>query len=207
MDHPGRAGPLLTKPSALASAAVVQGLCLNIPDCPPPPRCAPEQGKRPHAALPGLQRQSFDTPPPQRVTGVSNQEDVKRAVKNGSAAGRRMSWSGAQSPRLQKERTGDSVPQCRRSTKRREKNCSASGGEEVKGGQESCRRWCSVPIGNAPPPRYRVPHPPLRNLGAEKETSPLFVPRLWLVQCVGMSDNQEARFLGPRPSESQGCPR
>jgi hypothetical protein len=48
---------------------------------------------------------------------------------------------------------------------------------------------------------------PLRNLGAEKETSPLFVPRLWLVQCVGMSDNHEERFLGPRPSESQGCER
>ena len=80
-------------------------------------------------------------------------------------------------------------------------------GEEVKGGHQSCRRWWSVPKGNAPPPRYGVPHPPLRNLGAEKETSPLFVPRLWLVQCVGMSDNHEERFLGPRPSESHGCQR
>jgi hypothetical protein len=207
VGHPGCAGPLLPKAPALASAAVVQSVCLNICDCPSPPRCAPEQGKRPHTVLPGLQRQSFDTPPPQRVIGVSNQEDVKRAVKNGSAAGRRMSWSGAQSPRLQKERTGDSVPQCRRCRKGREENDSASGGEEVKGGHQSCRRWWSVPKGNAPPPRYGVPHPPLRNLGAEKETSPLFVPRLWLVQCVGMSDNHEERFLGPRPSESHGCQR
>ena len=207
MDHPGCASPLLQKSSALASAAVVQDLLLDIPDCPPPPRCAPEQGKRPHAVLPGLQRPSFDTPPPQRVTGVSNQEDVKRAVKNRSAAGQRTTCSGGQSPRLQKERTGDSVPQCRRCIKRRKENCSASGGEDVKGGHQSCRRWWSVPKVNAPPPRYGVPHPPLRNLGAEKETSPLFVLRLWLVQCVGMSDNQEERFLGPRPSESQGYHR
>ena len=68
----------------------MQSVRLHIRRDHPPPRCAREQLIRPHQHLPGLQRQSFDTPPPQRVTGVSNQEDVVGAEDEEGAAGRRL---------------------------------------------------------------------------------------------------------------------
>jgi hypothetical protein len=123
VDHPGSAGPLLPEPSALASAAVVQGLCRNILDCLPPPRCAPKQAKRPRAALPGLQRQSFDTPPPQRVTGVSNQENRLGADDEDGAAGRRQGRGGSAEERQHEGEDGmrEDDLQCRRQREWRER--------------------------------------------------------------------------------------
>lgn len=87
-----------------------QAVQLNIPTHLPPPRLVHELGELPRHRRLGLQRQSFNTPPPHRVTGVLNQ------AQDGGAAEERQSGRGGGCvlAGLDVARQGDREPQYRR---------------------------------------------------------------------------------------------
>lgn len=126
----GRVGKSAPRRSRSIGSDLVPWLCTSLCTCVPevaaphshlvpPPRCASWNEKRPRSRLPGLQRQSFNTPPPQRVTGVLN--------RSCGAGPDETTWrSGAASaeipasPSVLQERHGDSHPQSSRERRMKE---------------------------------------------------------------------------------------